>query len=191
MKRKLGILGIMACVGLLYTPIAECAPPPQAVLNVNVMNTPLPVAVTTAYQFAGYAGPTKGDTNGIEGMNLLCQQQFNNENARMATTTEFFGSPQTHNPPENEFAWVRIEASGIVYDQPNNQYMILDKSGTVFLDKREGVIHETMHCYSWTNNSKYYQGAVIWENGVLGNNGCDAEGLVACSRPAMPPRRQQ
>ncbi len=58
---RLTIIGIIACVGLFIAPAAVIGAGPPDGLNVNVLNTPLPVSVsTTAYQFVGFAYHTGG-----------------------------------------------------------------------------------------------------------------------------------
>jgi hypothetical protein len=101
--KRLTILGIIACVGLLVAPAAVFAPPgPPDGLDVNVASPlPLPVTVqpdgltvnvSTVYRFEGFTdAATTGDSGGTPGMHAICRNQFG-QFARLCTEEEFFKS---------------------------------------------------------------------------------------------------
>ena len=110
--KRLSIFGIIACVGLLFAPAAVIGQQgPPGGLDVNVVNTPLPVTaqpdglsvnVSTVYRFAGYAGPTTGGAaGGIVGMHSICRSPSPGfgPDARMCTSKEFWSSPHAVDPP--------------------------------------------------------------------------------------------
>jgi hypothetical protein len=188
--KRLTIFGIVACVGLLFAPAAVIGAGPPGGLDVNVVNTPLPVTVqpdgisvnvSTVYQFVGYAGPTEGAAGGIVGMHAICQAEFG-ELARMCTSKEFWTSPEAVGPlPLLLSAWIQPSIVGIW--QNGTEAFAMDFTGARLRLDSLGL----PTCHQWTTSAEQFDGTFIAEFGgsvVLSYDACVEPRLVTCCTPA-------
>lgn len=204
--RRLSILVIIACVGLLIAPAAAIG---KNVKDVNVVNTvlpvtlapgtpievtvpvdeplpvtvapdnPIPVTVSTDYQFVGYSVAKVGPSSGIVLMHRICQESYGLA-ARMCTTKEFWTSPQMHFPAEKGAAW--IQPSIVGYALVNGRTWVVDFSGAQ-------IDMEDTTCGQWTEHwsaTPWRGTALSGYSNVVITSGCGSELEVTCCTPATP-----
>jgi len=187
--KRLTILGIIACLGLLFAPAAVLGGPsgPPNGLDVNVVNepgvtvlnnntNPVPVTVQTMYRFAGFSTTeTNGDTGGIGGMHLICQTDLGDTSARMCTTKEFMLSPNIPAAGAGVSAWVQPTIVSTVID--SGELMHCDYS-LVCYDR------QSANCYNWAYSDNVAAGTFFnFSIGVVQNSPCGINRRVACCTP--------
>ncbi len=188
--KRLSIFGIIACVGLLFAPAAVIGAGPPGGLDVNIVNTPLPVTVqpdglsvnvSTVYQFAGYAPRVSIESGGIVGMHGFCQAEFG-DLSRMCTSKEFWTSPEAVGPlPLLLSAWIQPSIVGIW--QNGTEAFAMDFTGARLRLDSLGL----PTCHQWTTSAEEVDGTVIAEFGgsvVLSSGNCAEPRLVTCCTPA-------
>jgi len=149
--KRLTILGIVACVGLLFAPAAVIGNPagPPGGLDVNDISV---------YRFVGYStATTTGNAGGFVGIYQICQNEFG-PMARMCTTEEFFKSPNIEDPPlaGQGAAWVEPH---FIAAFPNPS----DPTKTVFVEAFSGkmITPANLRCGGWTLSGDTIDGTVI------------------------------
>jgi hypothetical protein len=190
--KRLTILGIIVCVGLVIAPAAVIGAGPPDGVDVNVANepgvrvlnddtNPVPVNVSTVYRFAGYsAGTTTGDAGGIIGMHSICQDTFGPD-ARMCTSEEFWRSPAIAPPGPGSIRWVQPSFIAFAFEGTDRWCMYF--SGVTL----SGCSPLVTSCGKWTSDSatSSYKGTVISaDEGVISLTGCNLPLKVTCCLPA-------
>jgi hypothetical protein len=194
--RKLVILGIIACVGLLAGSTALIGGPagPPGGLKVKVVN-PLPLPVTgtvndsTVYRFVGYShGTTTGDAGGPIGMHSICQASFGLD-ARMCTTEEFWKTPPRRTTLEDSTrGWIQPVIIATYFDPTGpegSQQIYVEYSGIRARAENGSAPTRYFSCGQWSNDN--VQGLTVTSSGRVGTGDCtpeDGPQHVSCCRPA-------
>jgi hypothetical protein len=199
--RRLTIFGIIAIVGLLFAPVAVIGQKgPPGGLDVNVVNTPLPVTVqpdglsvnvSTVYQFVGYTTDPVSISGGVVSMHGLCQAAGFGDLSRMCTSKEFWTSPAAIGPPlDPGFAWIQPTIVGILPGATALASLPLDFSGG---SPGLGTFGKSViaTCSQWTSDSSGDRGAGVLKHVLqsgpemfLSGQSCDKQNLVTCCAPA-------
>jgi len=189
--KRLTILGIIACVGLVFAPAAVLGAPagPPVEWQVHVVNeagvavvnddsNPVPVIVQTVYRFAGFSTTTtNGDAGGIGGMHSICQTDLNDTSARMCTTEELLLSPNIPAAGLGYTAWVQPKIVSTVIDA--GLLLHCDYTGICFS-------RQSANCYGWGRSDNEARGIVFngYTGGVVASQDCDHTYRVTCCTPA-------
>lgn len=172
--KRLIILGIIVCVGLLVgsaAVIGKPAGPPGG----------LDVSVVTVYRFAGYStDATTGSAGGIIGMHSICQDTFG-PNARMCTTEEFWRSPRLATPGPTTVAWVNPTIAVVYYDANADHPVCIDYSGKQFYSCDD----DTTRCDQWRAEGASFYGTIVQSStGQVTDLECSTSLPVTCCLPA-------
>jgi len=193
--KRLVILGIIACVGLLAGSTALIGGPagPPGGLKVKVVN-PLPLPVTgtvndsTVYRFVGYSrGTTTGAAGGPLGMHAICQASFGLD-ARMCTTEEFWKTPPTGITLEDPIsAWIQPVIIATYFDPTGpqgSQVIYVEYSGIRAKAETGSAPTRYFSCGQWSNDD--VQGLTVTSAGRVGIGACNPgePQPVSCCRPA-------
>ncbi len=192
--KSLTIFGMIACVGLLFAPAAVIGKDAMPEFNVNVLNTSLPVDLTSTspldvtitnelhvpvtvatYQFVGFTEEmTNGQVDGgIAGMNGLCQDSFT-PTARMATTKEYRETPDATYPTINS-AWIIPDIRVIYTDGTGLHYVLLESGHVLYAG-------HGLSCSGWTDYGHFEnRGAVLTIYGNFDDIPCNRTYYVSCS----------
>jgi hypothetical protein len=170
--KKLKILWIIACVGLVFAPAAVIGaqPGPPGGLDVSV---------TTVYRFAGYSNDsTDGYTGGPWGMHTICQDTFGPA-ARMCTMEEFWRTPakETTDPPV--LAWIQPSPVAAYFDSTISEWRCVDHTGFTYR-----CTNACTTCFRWTLRDDFVSGTVVVaRGGEFGISKCDTVLRVTCCLP--------
>ena len=197
--KRLAILGIIACVGLLVGSASVIGGPtgPPGGLDVAVVNPiPLPVTgsvnVSTVYRFVGVTeATTDGGAGGILGMNSLCQADSRfPANSRMCTYEEFIQSPVTSGVGSGR-PWINpsIISATETGESPSRKTIYIIYPGVAYAYDEAWVDSPyspaNLPCQQWTSRFEGFSGWTLQPEGSLtARTECDAEHPVACCAPA-------
>lgn len=184
--KRLVILGIIACVGLLAGSTALIGGPagPPGGLNVKVLH-PLPF-----YRFVGYSqsAPTIGALEGPLGMHAICQESFGPE-ARMCTTEEFWKTPPTDTTLEDTTirGWIQPVIIAAYYDPEGEEgltHIFIEYTGIRAKAETGQAPTRYFSCGQWSNDK--HQGLTSTSTGRVELRDCNVTPppKVTCCRPA-------
>ena len=179
--KRLTILGIIACVGLLFAPAMVISQPPGSGHGVNVN--------PSTYRFIGITEAVyNGDLGGFGGAAEKCRAEFGTD-ALLSTSAQFINAP-TNLPSGSQglvYAWIQPVIVGTFTYL--GEYYVIDVSGfTAPLQFGTG----TPTCGQWTSNLSTNVGTIAvsgFNLSGIDTAACNGTFPLACSAPSYATNR--